>query len=192
METFEKYVHSNIPDNVLQDIIKSVNEIGLSKLTKIVRKKTNYLPPRDAYDVIRIASIQNYYCYKNYSDKFTEDVSDFNIIIHGIYELDVTCGIDDTLNPHLSQKEELKILTKLDEDELKFGNILKKYLVLFKNSEMKKLFKSFAKLIFMFNGYQAPERTDPQQAVRDSLGMSDLFGEFISGIESEIEEKNKH
>jgi hypothetical protein len=186
METFEEYTKKIPTNDNMQSIIIVINNLGLSKSMKYFRSKIKrYKNIRDAYDAIVSSSVQNYYCYKLHKDKFKEDVHDLDILMHGIYEIDTQSGISEKLDRNLSKQEEEKILEKLDKDRDKFKNILKKYLNLLNNIEIKKLYIYFGKLIFTFNDYQAPYRTDPKKAIEDSMGMTNLYGELLDEIKND-------
>lgn len=47
------------------------------------------------------------------------------------------------------------------------------------NPVMLEIHEQFCRLIFKFNGYQAPPRSNPRDAYRDALGDTNLFEELI-------------
>ena len=113
-----------------------------------------------------------------------------DILLHGFYDLDIRCGIacdsdlgsdsasDSDSETDLKNDPDLIYLAKLDEDFANFKN----YYINTKsrlNGIYGKWFQTFAELIFLFNGYQAPARLDPAQAVRDAMGLTDVFDELL-------------
>lgn len=91
-------------------------------------------------------------------------------ILYAMYELDCKCGIDDENDIDELLKDKKKFRTILSSIMKKFTGIKLQFLL------------TFANLIFVFNGYPGPARSDPLEALRDSLGISDLFEELVEEI----------
>jgi hypothetical protein len=103
-----------------------------------------------------------------------------------MYQLDRECGTNEPLDPKDSMKEYEKKIKLLDEDRDKFISIIdSNYKSILKDRIGCKTFiMFFAKLLFEFNGYQAPPRFDQKKAVEDSMGITDVFQEYFDAIEN--------
>jgi hypothetical protein len=129
---------------------------------------TRESPPM-LYDLYRQTVLALYYLRSD--EKITKLVTAF-------HALDTGCGIEEELRPDTPFQETQRLLRLLDEDLLLFGKIYRQHREGMTDPH-RTLFTQFSRLIFRFNGYQAPPRSDPEQAMRDALGLTDLFSELF-------------
>ena len=111
---------------------------------------------------------------------FAEEV---NQMCQLMYRLDTECVSAEALRPDMSLKEHHECLAALDADREIFKTIVMEALETLKNHRiLLEYVLGFAKVIFRFNCYQAPPRTNPIKSALDAAGMTDLFGELIVEI----------
>jgi len=83
----------------------------------------------------------------------------------------------------MSESEIKTTLKTLDEDRAKFKSIMEEAIrALPSDHKMLVFFLYFASMIFEFNGYQVPPRTDTFKATQDALGLTDLWSEFLEEV----------
>lgn len=172
--SFEEYV--SIPDTHVKSFINVVGQFGVFKYVETVISDTRTKfegRPKEEYTFI----VWNCkHLYKIYGKEYP----DIEALMLGLYKLDNDCGDTLPIFEDLSREELSERLHIIDLDREKFKVIfLENY---HKIKETSALFVEFARLIFQFNGYQAPYRTDPQKASEDAMGLTDLFGEFLEEI----------
>jgi hypothetical protein len=103
-------------------------------------------------------------------------------LAHAMYELDCYCGIDE----HLTPENEREVLPKIDADKIKFRGIFKKWIKEINDDVQQWFLVSYAELLYLFNGYQAPLRASASLAVKDSMGQTNHFAEMLVDITNEI------
>jgi len=188
METYEEYIShkTNIKDQKL--LLSVIQKFGFDEfLSRMMSLSESEDDSHDAYDALRLSIINVNSILQNNPNEISKTENEkISILLHAMYEFDEHCGISEELRPNMPQEEELRILKILDSDREKFKQILIKYIKICGNDEILFDFIAhFAKLIFMFNGYQAPMRNDPLIALRDSMGLNNLFVELLEEINDE-------
>jgi len=179
MSPFERTFFSNVLEKLGWEKFFETFTIDLK--TKLIFKGESLKTLRTRYHSIRVNCIHMYNVYKSTNP---EEVNDLTRIIRGLYELDNLCGIANELHHgySLGGEEYKRALSLMDEDQLKFKEIFQRNYKLLEKEVSKKLFFEFGILIFKFNGYQPPIRTNPMDALKDSYGINDFCKEFLNSI----------
>lgn len=185
-ETFESYINLPVLDDDKVIYIKILRDIGCLDYLLSMIKDLYYNPKFDdahqAYDFIRTNIVHLYkICTENCND-LKEDLKELTCLVHGIYELDCLCGIDFDINCEEDDDKLFEFYAQLDLDRQIFKNILGKNYQKLYDEVSKDLFLKFANLLFMFNCYQAPIRSDPKRAFQDAMGQTDLFAELLEEL----------
>jgi len=97
-----------------------------------------------------------------------------------VYELDTKCGTSHDEWPPRKEDEQ-RVIQELDMDYIKYKDIFIRHISLIHGDD-RSIFILFSRLIFLFNGYQAPYRTCPRKALEDAMGITDLFKELIEPL----------
>ncbi len=119
---------------------------------------------------------------KDLYNKMLYEISFIETILKEKKEFEVEIQLLETLNVCMKELDNCNINNELKENLKKFKAILSDSLAKVQGNEAHTYLIKFARLVFLFNGYQAPPRTDPQQALKDALGETDLFDELEEEI----------
>lgn len=185
-ETFESYTNLPVLDEDKVIYIRILRDIGCLDYLLSMIKDLYYNPqfddPYQAYDFIRTNIVHLYkICTENCND-LEEDLKELTSLVQGVYELDCLCGLEFDINYEEDDDKLFEFYAQLDLDRQRFKNILGKTHQKLKSEVSKDLFLKFASLLFMFNGYQAPIRSDPKKAFQDAMGQTDLFAELLEEL----------
>ena len=154
-------------------------------LTSIVVEAHACDDPHDSYDLLFGAASRLYRART--SSGFTENhpviAATINTVVSCVYELDELCGGATTYREDM--------LLALDGDMQKFTRYLSARLRETSSKSAVQFILFFAELVYVFNGYQAPVRATPQEAVRDAAGLSDPFNELTMALLSTMPEKTQ-
>lgn len=166
-ETFAEYTTFKFNEQHLdkyKQIIEKMGVVGyLESMIPDIRGKYRQ-DLRTCYDFI-VKNCQYLY-------KAAPDIPGLKTLMEGLYDIDTKCGSEAS-----SQS-----LAALDRDREHFKMLFKQHREKITDPVMKTIFEEFSRLIFRFNGYQAPSRLDPAQAIRDAMGQTDLFGEMLNQL----------
>jgi len=163
--TFQKYVEKNINQEIKNKLFEMYKKINLETLLNnvliVIKKKNNKLK----YMYLLETMIEHYVILENQQD-YTNDRNEIELLLRGFYELDNEIGNVVVLEKNMNDEEFQKNLLLLDNDFNKYLEIVKKYIGLFKFKKSHLLyFITFAKLIYLFNGYQAPSTPNIHEAI---------------------------
>jgi hypothetical protein len=188
---FDEYIKTGRHDTkVMQLMLRKTSLMGgLDKFMEVALqtyggKTKDY---KKKYKLMLMTTLEQYNCYKECSVKKTESKSFKNMVelVKGMYELDEKCGVSDekdTLKRLDSHKEEERKLKLLDNEEKKFWELLKIRIKSIDNEIYKKWLLEFAKLIYIFNGYQPYSTNDVRKALLDA---------YVHSPEDHFEDKLK-
>jgi len=183
-ETFEDYIKINI-DQLEIDACRIVIEcsgidILLTTIYETVITQKYGQNPKWYYKFI----LQNILSIMELANMDNDEQLKYLLtpLIMGFYEIDINCGIDEWVTPKSSKTETNKIIKLLDEDRIKFNDLFITNYNKIDNELCKKIYLQFCRLIFNFNGYQAPFRLSAKKATQDAMGLTDLFGEYLESL----------
>ena len=184
VESFEEY--SKNRNNVdLKDFKIKLSKNGfdknLSVLLFLIQQEKDIKEKYGILSYLIKITYLNIDSLNNYNNEQKQIIKDLFYIF---YQLDSLCGCNEELSPSQGKEEMQRILKILDQDLEKFIDFLKKgYEKIKKYKLIVKILKEFASYIYIFNGYQAPYRTDPYLAGLDAAGLSNPFLEIWEKIE---------
>lgn len=181
IESFEEYISSSIDERWITNFREMFSRHGIESILEktYVSYVTIPLDMKDQYDNT-LHVFKHAYAAAKLTVCNSDELKQLDILVHGFYELDNLCGVDTDKPLHkLNQKDQLDELMKLDKDFIKFKDYYIKTKTQLSKDIFVKWFRVFAKMIFTFNGYQAPPRIDPKQALMDAMGVTDLFEELL-------------
>lgn len=145
---------------------------------------------RDIYSYLLNCITEIYVAMKNMENRDETMNESYELIKQMIIimkEFDTECGLEEGLSMNQTEEKQIEILEKLDEDKELFKQKFKKMINESTLPEFAMEFLLvFIELIFNFNGYQAPPRTDPLEAISDSLGYTNLYEEMVNEIFEEL------
>ena len=182
-ETFEEYMTIHSTSAHPEDFQKIRSRIqvhqGLSGYLQVLLTNIRFgiHEPQNQYTYL-------YHCIKEtYEACRSEPHQELVLLCQAMYHLETDCGCGaevPNLRPGMSTKKQNQILQLLDADLEKFHVVMHEYIQVLKpHPVLLEYFLTFAGLIFRFNGYQAPFRTDPQQALADASGLTDLYIDYL-------------
>lgn len=182
-ETFEDYIsirQQNFDQNSLQVIRDRIKLHGFSDYLKILLHSIDHMTNSyKRYDFLYHCAKETYNACLNQGD-LQNEFALIKVLCHGMYHLDNDCGITETLTPDLALEVQRRIVDLLDRDLEKYHAIMFEYTPQLKSHpSLLDCWLVFAGLIFRFNGYQAPYRNNPNQALADALGLTDLYQEYL-------------
>jgi hypothetical protein len=189
---FEDYLPTYSNENALKSCQTILNQRGLKWCLEWALHNDNVHQNdnKKKYSYYLSCITEIYYALDKMSDK--NEIVNQNMgivikIINVIKELDTGCGIEEGISSQQSREQQEEILVRLDDDREIFKQILIRNMQDNDIPDYALLFiLSFAELIFLFNGYQAPPRSNPVDAFNDSLGLTDLFDELMNEIFNEL------
>jgi hypothetical protein len=177
-DSFVEYTTRDYDSKTLDKLIKTYQESksNFNVMLECIMKNCKSKDLKIQYHVLLSSMIKFYYSFKTKSE-YKEEAKRIEKILHAFHSLDCECGGVDYEPGELVPGSEK--LIDLDADREKFKNILEAQIKTFEGLDLSCVLM-FAKLIFKFNGYQAPLRDDVSLAIMDALGISDLFGELLN------------
>ena len=174
IETFEEYFKP-----LQEDSLKELRNFFTNDRTiTVLLFETSQLKmnKRDKYDHMRGVIREVYYTC-------TDNIEIKNLA-NAMYEIDCFCGVDTSPDPNDLSPEDL---VKLDNDKIRFVKLLQKGFNKLNKAYTQMYLLEFSGLVYAFNGYQAPPRSDVGHAIRDAYGLTNPFKE----IEQQILENYK-
>jgi hypothetical protein len=185
-DSFEDYCHSpkyekEFLEKEYENSIKFGKDVYETFLVQtLLYKLKNLDDTKEIYQCLRHYLLLNHQMFE--LKNITNDDYKRNLaLLEAFWDIDENCGNSVNLDPEDNPTTTAKKLKLLDEDEKKFDKIFRtQYSGLDASSKI--YFMAFASLIFIFNGYQAPPRSDAKKAILDSMGVTDLFKEKYSNM----------
>lgn len=137
--------------------------------------------PGDLYDMYTLAPRFLYIAsHISKDDKLHEVSAEIETFCRFMFRLDTQCGYIDPLTPEMNAEQHAEVLHRLDQDRTQFKRIVKEAIeTLGEHKALLQYFIDFGSFLFQCNGYQAPARSDPTLAIRDAMGISDLYTEML-------------
>lgn len=173
-ESFEEYINLHTEELWIDRFCAMFAQNSIEEILEMtyLKFRTTHLDMKSQYNNALHVFKHAYIASKKLTCD-SEESKQLDIFVHGVYELDALCGV------YWNDPDDLEQLAKLDEDFIKFKDYYIKTKTQLSKDIFMRWFKAFAKMLFLFNGYQAPPRLDPQQAMRDAMGLTNLFEELL-------------
>lgn len=124
-----------------------------------------------AYDLLRGVLLEHFHIFRS-RNIFPEDAKLIERLLFAFYELDELCGITESVDPTSPKEEFDNSFANLKRSYQQFQEYLTKHFIAFANRPIViRYLKTFAKLIYQFNGYDDIDFIEETKKIENNLTL---------------------
>jgi hypothetical protein len=180
--TFQKYIDKQISEYNKKILILNYKKISLVGVLDDTLKYISGLNKCQQYDVLKHIMLEHYHALTHIIE-FEHDVMIIHNMLMGFYELEEKCKNIEPIYIYDDNDIQMNKFKLLDENFEIYIMIVKKYIEILKPNELASLyFIAFAKLIYLFNGYQAPMSSNIDETLENIYFPENYINQLFESI----------